>query len=56
MLGREGDTAVVGSFDVAEGVVAIPPANVRSGLDVDVKDNASLAATRSVSSVPAGGR
>ena len=37
VLGLYVDTAVVKSFDSAEGVIAIPPANVRSGLPVTVQ-------------------
>ncbi len=37
VLGLYVDTAVVKSFDSAEGVVAIPPANVRSGLPVTIQ-------------------
>ena len=44
VLGREGDTAVVRSFDVGDGVVAIAPANARSGLDVRIQESAGLAA------------
>jgi RND family efflux transporter MFP subunit len=35
LLGREGDTLVVSLFDTADGVVAIPPADVRAGLPVE---------------------
>lgn len=38
VLGREGDTTLVRSFDVGAGVVPIPPANARSGLEVRVQD------------------
>lgn len=37
VLGIEADTAVVKTFDSADGVVTIPPANVRNGLPVTVE-------------------
>ena len=43
VLGRDGDMALVRSFDVGAGVITIPPANARSGLDVRVKDVAGPA-------------
>ena len=43
ILGREGDTLVVASFDTADGVVAIPPPDVRAGLRVEPSFSASLA-------------
>jgi len=35
ILGRESDMLIVSAFDTADGVVAIPPADVRAGLPVD---------------------
>ncbi|MBT8081144.1 MAG: efflux RND transporter periplasmic adaptor subunit [Gammaproteobacteria bacterium] len=35
VLGRESDRLVVSAFDPADGVVAIPPADVRTGLQVE---------------------
>ena len=35
ILGRESDMLIVSAFDPAEGVVAIPPADVRAGLQVE---------------------
>ena len=35
ILGRESDMLIVGAFDSADGVVAIPPADVRPGLPVE---------------------
>ena len=37
VLGNYGDEAVVKAFDIADGIVAIPPADVRNGLSVSVK-------------------
>lgn len=42
VLGREGDTALVRPFDIGAGVVPIPPANARSGLEVRIQDTAGL--------------
>ena len=40
LLGREGETLVVSTFDTADGVVAIPPPDVRIGMPVQpVVDN-----------------
>ena len=36
ILGFEGDAAIVASFDLADGVVALPPADVRDGLPVEI--------------------
>ena len=44
ILGREADTLVVSAFDAADGVVAIPPADVRAGLPVQPMLDAELAA------------
>jgi RND family efflux transporter MFP subunit len=38
ILGRDGDTLVVRPFDAADGVVAIPPAEIRAGLLVEPVD------------------
>ena len=38
VLGREGDEALVRSFDVGAGVVPVPPANARTGLTVRVQN------------------
>ena len=43
ILGREADTLVVSAFDAADGVVAIPPADVRAGLPVEPMLHAELA-------------
>jgi RND family efflux transporter MFP subunit len=45
VLGIEAETAVVKSFDIADGVVAVPPANVRNGLPVTVQMPGYLAST-----------
>ena len=45
VIGTDADQAVVRSFDSAEGVVAIPPANVRDGLPVSVRMQTSLASS-----------
>ena len=50
LLGREGDTLVVSLFDTADGVVAIPPADVRSGLPVEPVVSAEWAAGGGVAS------
>ena len=39
----EGDLAIVRNFDVAEGVVAVPPSNVRDGLPVQVQSEVRVA-------------
>jgi RND family efflux transporter MFP subunit len=49
ILGREGDTLVVRAFDAADGVVAIPPPEVRAGLLVDPMFSAELASSGAVS-------
>ncbi|MGB5720331.1 MAG: efflux RND transporter periplasmic adaptor subunit [Woeseiaceae bacterium] len=43
VLGREADMAVVRVFDEASGVVAIPPANARDGLEVSIRSANGLA-------------
>ena len=35
ILGREADMLIVSAFDTADGVVAVPPADVRAGLQVE---------------------
>ena len=48
LLGREGDTLVVGLFDTADGVVTIPPAEVRAGLPVEPVVSSEWAASGGV--------
>jgi multidrug efflux pump subunit AcrA (membrane-fusion protein) len=49
VLGREGDTLVVRAFDSADGVVAVPPPDVRAGLEVaPVAGSPELASTGGV--------
>lgn len=43
VLGRDGDTLVVRTFDTADGVVAIPPPDVRAGLVVEPVFSADFA-------------
>jgi multidrug efflux system membrane fusion protein len=43
VLGRDGDSLVVRAFDTADGVVAIPPPEVRAGLQVEPVFSAELA-------------
>ena len=45
VLGREGDEALVRSFDVGAGVVPVPPADARSGLTVRVQDGEGIDVT-----------
>ena len=45
ILGRDGDTLVVRAFDTADGVVAIPPPDVRAGLLVEPMFSAELASS-----------
>ncbi len=44
VLGREADLAVVGVFDIADGVVAVPPANASDGMPVSARERGELAA------------
>ena len=44
ILGRYGDTVVVSAFDTADGVVTIPPPEVRAGLRVEPVFRSDLAA------------
>ena len=48
ILGRDGDAVVVRAFDTADGVVAIPPPEVRAGLMVEPVFSAELAYTGAV--------
>lgn len=43
VIGDEGDFTIVRNFDTAEGVVAIPPSNVREGLPVQVHSDRRVA-------------
>ena len=43
VLGREAEMAVVRVFDEASGVVAIPPANARDGMEVSIRGSDGLA-------------
>ena len=51
VLGREADMAVVRVFDEASGVVAIPPANARDGLEVSIRSTEGLASVDNDSSL-----
>lgn len=46
VIGHEAEMAVVLQFDTAEGVVTVPPANVREGLPVRLREPGELAAVR----------
>lgn len=48
ILGREADLLVVSAFDVADGVVAVPPSDVRVGLPVDSVSGPEYGATGGV--------
>ena len=48
ILGRDGDMLVVRAFDAADGVVAVPPPEVRAGLLVEPINRAELASTGAV--------
>ena len=48
LLGREGETLVVDAFDIADGVVAIPPPDVRDGLPVQAVVSPELASNGAV--------
>ncbi len=48
ILGRESDVLIVSAFDTADGVVAIPPADVRAGLPVDPVLSPELASSGGV--------
>lgn len=44
VLGSDNEVAVVRDFDIADGIVAVPPADGRAGLPVTVQTESSLAA------------
>lgn len=46
VIGNEAEMAVVLEFDIAEGVVIVPPANAREGLPVRLREPGELAAAR----------
>ena len=48
ILGRDGDMLVVGAFDAADGVVAVPPPEVRAGLLVEPVFSTELASSGAV--------
>jgi RND family efflux transporter MFP subunit len=48
ILGREGDMLIVRAFDAADGVVAIPPPEVRAGLLVDPVSRTEFASSGAV--------
>jgi RND family efflux transporter MFP subunit len=50
IVGSEGEVVFVRSFDIGDGIVAVPPSNVRAGLAVEVRPERMLASTDSVSS------
>lgn len=50
VLGSDGDRTIVATFDSADGIVAVPPSNVRAGLEVLVEPRTSLASTGGMSS------
>jgi RND family efflux transporter MFP subunit len=43
VVGDEGDFAIVRNFDTAEGLVTIPPSNVREGLPVQIQSDSRVA-------------
>ncbi len=45
VIGNEYDDTIVRNFDIAEGVVAVPPANARTGLPVTVKRDGRYASS-----------
>jgi len=51
VLGTEDSVAVVRMFDTADGIVAIPPADVRAGLEVNATSERSLASAGSGNTV-----
>lgn len=53
VIGSEGNVAVVRNFDIAQGVVAIPPSNSRDGLPVTILPDSRLARSGSVNSIAA---
>ena len=48
ILGRESNTLIVAAFDSADGVVAVPPAEVRAGLQVEPVLRTEFASSRGV--------
>ena len=48
ILGRDSDTLVVRAFDTADGVVAVPPPEVRAGLLVEPVNSTEFASTGGV--------
>mgnify|MGYP001823581803 FL=1 len=50
IVGNEGDVVFIRSFDMGEGIVAVPPSNVRDGLPVEVRPAQLLASNDRVSS------
>jgi RND family efflux transporter MFP subunit len=48
ILGRDGDALVVSTFDTADGVVAVPPPEVRAGLLVEPVMKTELASTGAI--------
>jgi RND family efflux transporter MFP subunit len=48
ILGRESNTLIVAAFDSADGVVAVPPAEVRAGLQVEPILRTEFASSRGV--------
>ena len=50
ILGREGDLFVVAGFDSADGVVTVPPSDVREGLPVEIRSQNRLASTGGLAS------
>lgn len=48
LLGRDGETLVVDAFDIADGVVAVPPSEVRDGLPVQPVSSPEFAANGAV--------
>lgn len=53
VVGSEDNIAVVRNFDIAQGVVAIPPSNSRDGLPVTILSERRLARSGSVNSIGA---
>lgn len=43
VLGNEGEFVIVRNFDTADGIVAIPPSNVRDGLPVEIRADRRMA-------------
>ena len=51
VVGSEDQVAVVRNFDIAQGVVAIPPSNSRDGLPVSILPESRMAKSGSVTSI-----